>query len=143
MATNSPNVPEAKAQMQQLEHHVAEMSQMLHKLVALQTAQSTPNILPSVLNPGSKGFHGSPIPKAPPEQTSNIVDTQHIKSMSPNEFNSDYTRGRAFLNSCGLYTALAPHKFTDNHLKIMWAFSFMKGGRAAHFMNHHMWCYHD
>jgi hypothetical protein len=33
-----------------------------------------------------------------------------------------------FLNSCKLYTALAPHQFMDNHAKIMWALSFMKSG---------------
>jgi hypothetical protein len=113
--------------MQQLEHHVAEMSQMLHKLVALQMAQNTPNVLPSMSNPDCKGSHGSPTPEAPPEQTSNIVNTQHIKPASPNEFNGNCMRGRAFLNSCRLYTALAPHQFTDDHAKIMWVLSFMKG----------------
>jgi hypothetical protein len=128
MATDSSNIPEAKAQMQQLEHHVAEMSQMLHKLVALQTAQNTPNVLSSALNSGSEGFCGSPMPKASPEQTSNIVDTRHIMPVSPNEFDGDHTRKRAFLNSYRLYTALAPHQFTDNHLKIIWALFFIKGG---------------
>jgi hypothetical protein len=49
--------------------------------------------------------------------------------------------GRAFLNSCRLYIALVPHQFADNHAKVMWALSFMKGRCAAQFIDHHMHCY--
>jgi hypothetical protein len=61
--------------MQQLEHHVAEMSQTLCKLVALQMAQNAPNVLSSISNPNCKGSHGSSTPEAPPEQTLNIINT--------------------------------------------------------------------
>jgi hypothetical protein len=61
--------------------------------------------------------------------------------MSPNEFDGNCMRGRAFLNLCRLYTALFPHQFTDGHAKIMWALSFMKEGLAACFVDRHMQCY--
>jgi hypothetical protein len=50
---------------------------------------------------------------------------------------------RAVLNSCEFYTALAPHQFTDDQAKIMWALSFMKGGHAAHFVECQMRDYHN
>jgi hypothetical protein len=60
---------------------------------------------------------------------------RHIKPATPNEFVGDHVKGRAFLNSCELYIRLAPTQFTDNHAKIMWAFSFMKGNWAAQFVD--------
>jgi hypothetical protein len=39
--------------------------------------------------------------------------------------------------------ALAPHQFVDNHVKIMWALSFMKSGHAARFVECQMWGYHN
>ena len=53
----------------------------------------------------------------------------------------DRTKGHAFLNSCKLYQTSAPHQFTDNNAKIMWAFLFMKHDRAAPFVDRQMWSY--
>jgi hypothetical protein len=53
----------------------------------------------------------------------------------------DRTKGRAFLNSCKLYIRLAPTQFTDDHAKIMWAFSFMKSDRVAQFVDQQMRAY--
>jgi hypothetical protein len=39
--------------------------------------------------------------------------------------------------------ALAPHQFTDDHAKIMWALSFMKSGHAARFVECQMRGYHN
>jgi hypothetical protein len=39
--------------------------------------------------------------------------------------------------------ALAPHQFANDNAKIMWAFSFMKSGCAAQFMDWHMRSYQN
>jgi hypothetical protein len=39
--------------------------------------------------------------------------------------------------------ALIPHQFVDDHMKIMWALSFMKSSHAAHFVDRQMPGYHD
>jgi hypothetical protein len=73
----------------------------------------------------------------------NSAGTWHIKPSCPNEFGGNHTKRQAFLNSCDLYTALTPHQFMDDHAKIMWALSFMKGGHAACFVECQMRGYHD
>jgi hypothetical protein len=39
--------------------------------------------------------------------------------------------------------ALTPHQFMNDNTKIMWAFSFMKSGRAVQFMDRHMRSYQN
>jgi hypothetical protein len=63
--------------------------------------------------------------------------------LSLNNFGGDHTKEWTFLNLCELYAALAPHQFTNNNVKIMWAFSFMKSGCAAQFMDWHMRSYQN
>jgi hypothetical protein len=47
-----------------------------------------------------------------------------------------------FLNSCNLYIRLASNQFPDGQAKVLWAFSFIKDGQAAHFVDHKMHMYH-
>ena len=56
-------------------------------------------------------------------------------AVTPSNFAGDRTKGQAFLNSCKLYLALTPHQFTDDHVKIMWALSFMKSRHASRFID--------
>src|SRR5262249_35202143 len=58
-----------------------------------------------------------------------------IKPSPPPEFTGDRTKGRAFMNSCELYIRLAPHQFESEEAKIAWAYSYMKTGRAALFVD--------
>ena len=48
----------------------------------------------------------------------------------PPDFDSDRSKGMAFLNSCQMYTCLCPKEFDDEQTKILWAMSYMKYGRA-------------
>ena len=71
------------------------------------------------------------------EQHEHSIDVhrpRYAKLATPNDFLGDCTKGHAFINSCELYMALAPHQFADDNAKIMWAFSFLKTNQAAHFI---------
>jgi hypothetical protein len=60
---------------------------------------------------------------------------RRIKPSPPAEFSGDRSKGRAFLNSCELYIRLAPHQFENDAAKVAWAYSYMKTGRAALFVD--------
>jgi len=53
------------------------------------------------------------------------------KLSCPLDFNGEHHNGCAFLNSCSLYIRLAPEQFHDEQERILWAFTFFKGGRTA------------
>ena len=72
------------------------------------------------------------------EHSVDMHRSRYAKPATPNDFLGDCTKGHAFINSCELYMALAPHQFTDDNAKIMWAFSFMKTDQAARFTARHM-----
>ena len=48
----------------------------------------------------------------------------------PPDFDGDRTKGKAFLNTCLTYFRLCPKEFLDEQMKIVWAMSYMKSGRA-------------
>jgi hypothetical protein len=143
MDTGSPIIPKAKTRMQKLESSIAEMALTLQLFLAQQVNTQPPHVLPSISNLGSEDPCTTPVPEIPCERMSNVGGTWHIKPVCPNEFGGNCTKGCASLNSCKLYTALTPHQFTDDHMKIMWALFFMKSGRAAHFVDCQMHGYHD
>jgi hypothetical protein len=58
-----------------------------------------------------------------------------LKPATPNDFDGDRLKGRAFLNSCRLYISLCESQFRDDQAMIHWALSFMKSGRAALYAN--------
>jgi Retrotransposon gag protein/Zinc knuckle len=101
------------------------------------------NVLPSVSNPASETSPLSPrkcdLPPVPPMKSH--TPSSHVKPANPTEFSGDHMKGRAFLNSCNLYFALAPNQFADDQAKIMWAFSFMKSEQALCFVDRKMRMY--
>jgi hypothetical protein len=74
------------------------------------------------------------IPAAPADPTP-PVRAWGLKPATPNDFDGDRFKGRAFLNSCRLYISLCEDQFKDEQAKIHWALSFMKSGRAALYAN--------
>jgi Retrotransposon gag protein/Zinc knuckle len=93
----------------------------------LQQILSALNRLPS--NPPSSpvSVQFPVIPDTP------LVDQQKIRTVrpaSPPEFDGDRAKGMAFLNSCQTYLRLCPREFADEQIKIVWAMSYMKSGRA-------------
>jgi len=72
-----------------------------------------------------------PIPATPTSDSTPHARARGLKPATPNEFDGDRLKGRAFLNSCRLYITLCEHQFQDEQAQIHWALSFMKSGRAA------------
>ena len=58
-----------------------------------------------------------------------------LKPTTPNDFDGDRLKGRAFLNFCRLYISLCKSQFQDDQAMIHWALSFMKSGRMALYAN--------
>jgi hypothetical protein len=65
----------------------------------------------------------------PPTKTDS-VKVRSAKPASPPDFDGDHSKGSAFLNSCQTYIRLRPEEFYDEQMKIVWAMSYMKTGRA-------------
>jgi hypothetical protein len=51
----------------------------------------------------------------------------------PTEFAGERKKGRAFLDSCTMYMEICYAEFATEQAKILWALSYMKGGRASDF----------
>jgi hypothetical protein len=56
-----------------------------------------------------------------------------VKPGVPSNFNGDRAQGCAFLMSCELYISLTASDFINEQVRIYWALSYFKGGRAASF----------
>lgn len=83
-----------------------------------------------------------PIPPTPPPPSPSGAPTpptnrsSSLRASPPSDFHGDCKHGRSFLNSCLLYIRLVPEQFNnDDQKKIMWALSYMKGGRTASHAN--------
>jgi len=84
-----------------------------------------------VIAPLSPVHIASPVHKP----TMGADSRNRIKPSPPPDFSGDRTKGCAFLNSCDLYIRLAPHQFENEEAKVAWAFSYMKSGHAALFID--------
>ena len=56
---------------------------------------------------------------------------QPLSLALPDEFNGDWVKGETFLTSCQTYICLCPDSFPLDQIKIIWALSYMKSGRAG------------
>ena len=70
-----------------------------------------------------------------PTPLSIISHRQCVKPSPPPEFSGNRTKGRAFLNTCELYLRMVPDQFSSEENKVMWAYTFMKLGRAVLFVD--------
>jgi hypothetical protein len=68
-----------------------------------------------------------------PSQLGSVSHSPRIKPVSPDNFNGDRSKGRAFLTSCKLYLSLTGPDYPDEQSHIHWALLFFKSGRAATF----------
>jgi hypothetical protein len=73
----------------------------------------------------------NPPPLSTPTPTTPAPPRSRLKPATPTEYDGNRTKGRAFYNSCMLYTKLCASEFPDDEAKINWVISYMKGGRAA------------
>jgi hypothetical protein len=61
------------------------------------------------------------------------LQPSRVKPGVPSHFDGDRAQGCAFLTSCELYILLTASDFIDEQVRIHWALSYFKGGRAASF----------
>jgi hypothetical protein len=117
-----------EGQYKQLE---AQNTTILHQLEQLvqRTRENTSPPAPTPWNP---------VPSRPstPSDKASASNSGHqglskLKPATPDDFDGDRSKGRAFLSSCELYQKLAPGLFPDETTMVHWAMSFMKGGRAS------------
>jgi hypothetical protein len=111
----------ARVQQNTLDH----ILQLLQHLPSIRDAQ-TPQNIPAALEPQPPVTPADPTPP---------VQAWGLKPLTPNDFDGDCLKGRAFLNLCWLYISLCEDQFKDEQAKIHWALSFMKSGRAALYAN--------
>ena len=124
--TNSALNETIKQLLQRMEDKERE-SPMMSAPTSPMLAQN-PTVTTHPLAPGALAI--------PPIVTAPTPDNKsRIKPSPPAEFSGERSKGRAFLNSCELYIRLAPHQFESEKAKIAWAYSFMKSGRAALFVD--------
>jgi hypothetical protein len=71
------------------------------------------------------------LPPPPPANTTAPPMRSRLKPATPSEYDGDRRKGRAFYNSCMIYTKLCPTDFPDDQARINWVLSYMKGGRAS------------
>ncbi len=108
---------QARVQQNTLDH-ILQLVQQLQISGVPQAPQNPPTALPA------------PTVTAPTAPT-HREPARGLKPATPNDFDGDRLKGRAFLNSCRLYISLCESQFQDDQAKIHWALSFMKSGRAA------------
>jgi hypothetical protein len=82
-----------------------------------------------------------PPPASLPPVTTALKASQpsRVKPGIPSNFDGDRVQGRAFLTSCELYISLTQLDFTEDQVRIHWALSYFKGGRAASFAERIIW----
>jgi hypothetical protein len=68
-----------------------------------------------------------------PSQQRSVSHSLRIKPATPDNFDGDRSKGRAFLTSCELYLSLTGPDYPDEQSCIHWALSFFKSGRAVTF----------
>jgi len=69
----------------------------------------------------------------PPSPVPSALTKQQTRPKLPSspDFSSEWTSGRAFLNSCTLYLRLALEQFSCDEEKIFWTLAFFKNGHAV------------
>jgi hypothetical protein len=68
-----------------------------------------------------------------PSQPRSALHSPRIKPANPDNFDSDRSKGHAFLTSCELYLTLTGADYPDEQARIHWALSFFKSRCAATF----------
>jgi hypothetical protein len=99
------------------------MNKTLNKFLAVMANQEVArNIAP-------------PPPASPPPVTTPLKASHpsRVNPGAPSDFDGDRAQGRAFLTSCELYISLSQSDFVEDQVRIHWALSYFKGGRAATF----------
>jgi hypothetical protein len=99
------------------------MNETLNKFLAVMANQEVArNVAP-------------PPPASPPPVITPLkaLHPSRVNPGTPSNFDGDRAQGRAFLTSCELYISLSQSDFVEDQVRIHWALSYFKGGRAVNF----------
>ena len=99
-------------------------------LAASQNASSAPQVASNLQSRIPKPAETRP---TRPNPTTPAPTRSRIKPGVPQDFDGSREKGRAFWNSCKIYTKLCASEFADDQAKIQWVLSYMKSGRASSF----------
>jgi hypothetical protein len=105
------------------------MNETLNKfLVVMANQEAARNVTP-------------PPPASPPPVTTPLKASHpsRVNPGTPSNFDGDRAQGCTFLTSCELYISLSQSDFVEDQVRIHWALSYFKGGRAANFAEHIIW----
>jgi hypothetical protein len=97
-------------------------------LLRMGPALAPPTNAPTETRPPTNPRPPTPIPTT---HTPSAGRKNLLRPSVPADFDGDRTKGKAFLTSCRTYIRLCPEAFTDDDVKIVWALSYMKSGRAG------------
>jgi hypothetical protein len=88
-------------------------------------------------------IEGAKVVAPPPSVSLQLVTTplqasqpSRVKPGIPSNFDGNRAQGHAFLMSCELHISLTASDFVNEQVRIHWALSYFKGGRAASFAEH-------
>jgi hypothetical protein len=118
---------------QQMEKRLNEQAE------ATQAMNETLNKFLAVMANQEAARNVAPPPPVSPSFVTTTLQALHpsrVKPGIPSHFDGDRAQGRAFLTSCELYISLTQSDFVDDQVRIHWALSYFKGGRAASFAEH-------
>jgi hypothetical protein len=108
----------------------------------MSQSEATKNLLNTILKrlgpaPGLLNATASNLTRHPESCPSTPIPTPtagqkktFLKPSTPLEFDSNCTKGKAFLSSCQTYICL--ESIHNDYIKIIWAMSYMKSGWAGH-----------
>jgi hypothetical protein len=105
------------------------MNETLNKFLAVMANQeATRNVAP-------------PPPASSPPVTTLLKasHTSRVNLGAPSNLEGDRAQGCAFLTSGELYILLSQLDFVEDQVRIHWALSYFKGGRAVTFAKHIIW----
>src|ERR1700675_3759798 len=118
-----------EAQRRQMEIYQQQHASILTAITELTTKMSVTvqQNANAVANAVTTPMYSFPPPPPPVPQRS------RLKEATPETFDGDRSKGRAFLTSCQLYFTLRKSEFQDDKEKIRWTLSSMNSGCAAVF----------
>jgi hypothetical protein len=103
------------------------------QLEATRAMNKTLNKFLAVMANQEAARNVAPLPPASPPPVTKVLHPSRVNPGAPSNFDGDRAQGHAFITSCELYISLSQTDFVEDQVRIHWALSYFKGGRAATF----------
>lgn len=130
-----PSIEETNARVLQLEAALRDTQTLTqdnnHLLQQIRTLMESSRSTPGPSHPITPNIRENRLP--PINELPSAFAPSALRPAPPNEFDGTRDSGKAFLTSCRLYFSLCGGQLPDHQVRIHWALTFMKTGRAATF----------